>query len=89
MTIQALVIQTVDLIFTFLYLAIMARIILSWFRFDPYHPVSVFLYRVTEPILSFVRGIIPPVGMLDLSPIVAIVVLGIVQQLLFFVLQGL
>jgi YggT family protein len=89
MTIQALVIQTVDLIFTFLYLAIMARIILSWFRFDPYHPVSVFLYRVTEPILSFFRGIIPPVGMLDLSPIVAIVVLGIVQQLLFFVLQGL
>jgi YggT family protein len=89
MTVQALVIQTVDLIFTFLYLAIMARIILSWFRFDPYHPVSVFLYRVTEPILSFFRGIIPPVGMLDLSPIVAIVVLGIVQQLLFFVLQGL
>jgi YggT family protein len=89
MTVQALAIQTVDLIFTFLYLAIMARIILSWFRFDPYHPVSVFLYRVTEPILSFFRGIIPPVGMLDLSPIVAIVVLGIVQQLLFFVLQGL
>lgn len=89
MTVQALAIQTVDLIFTFLYLAIMARIVLSWFRFDPYHPVSVFLYRVTEPILSFFRGIIPPVGMLDLSPIVAIVVLGIVQQLLFFVLQGL
>ncbi|HUV74257.1 MAG TPA: YggT family protein [Anaerolineae bacterium] len=89
MTVQALAIQTVDLIFTFLYLAIMARIILSWFRFDPYHPVSVFLYRVTEPILSFFRGIIPPVGMLDLSPIVAIVVLGIVQQLVFFVLQGL
>lgn len=86
---DALVIQTIDLIFTFLYLAIMARIILSWFRFDPYHPVSVFLYRVTEPILGFFRGIIPPVGMLDLSPIVAIIVLGIVQQLLYFVVQAL
>ncbi|HUW94937.1 MAG TPA: YggT family protein [Anaerolineae bacterium] len=89
MTVEAVAIQTIDLIFTFFYLAIMARIILSWFRFDPYHPVSVFLYRVTEPILGFFRGIIPPVGMLDLSPIVAIVVLGIVQQMLFFVLQGL
>ena len=89
MTVTAVVVQTIDLIFTFFYLAIMARIILSWFRFDPYHPVSVFLYRVTEPILGFFRGIIPPVGMLDLSPIVAIVVLGMVQQLLYLLLQGL
>jgi YggT family protein len=88
MTVEAVAIQTIDLIFTFLYLAIMARIILSWFRFDPYHPVSVFLYRVTEPILGFFRGLIPPVGMLDLSPIVAIVVLGIVQQMIYLILQG-
>jgi len=89
MTVTAVAIQTIDLIFTFFYLAIMARIILSWFRFDPYHPVSMFLYRVTEPILGFFRGIIPSVGMLDLSPIVAIVVLGMVQQMLYFLLQGL
>jgi YggT family protein len=89
MTVDAVVIETIDLFFTLLYLAIMARIILSWFRFDPYHPVSVFLYRVTEPILGFFRGIIPPVGMLDLSPIVAIIVLGIVQQLLYFLVQAL
>jgi len=89
MTPQAFALQIVDLVFTFLYLAIMARIILSWFRFDPYHPVSVFLYRVTEPLLGFFRSIIPPVGMIDFSPIVAIVVLGIVQQLLYFLIQGL
>jgi YggT family protein len=89
MTVETVAIQTIDLLFTFLYLAIMARIILSWFRFDPYHPVSVFLYRVTEPILGFFRGLIPPVGMLDLSPIVAIVVLGIVQQMIYLLLRGL
>jgi YggT family protein len=86
---QAIALQTVDMLFTVFYLAIMARIILSWFRFDPYHPVSVFLYRITEPILSFFRGFIPPVGMLDLSPIVAIIVLGVVQQLLYVVIQSL
>lgn len=89
MTIQAVLIQTIDLVFTVLYLAIMARIMLSWFRFDPYHPLSVFLYRVTEPILGFFRGIIPPIGMIDISPIVAIVVLGIVQQVLFLAIRGL
>jgi len=89
MAIQAVLIQTIDLVFTVLYLAIMARIMLSWFRFDPYHPLSLFLYRVTEPILGFFRGIIPPIGMIDISPIVAIVVLGIVQQMLFLAIGGL
>lgn len=89
MGIEAVLIQTIDLLFTLLYLAIMARIILSWFRFDPYHPVSVFLYRVTEPLLGFFRGIIPPIGMIDLSPIVALIVLGIIQQLLFYAIRGL
>ena len=86
---DAILIQTIDLIFTFFYLAIMARIILSWFRIDPYHPVSVLLFRVTEPILAPFRNIIPPIGMIDISPIVALVVLGIVQQVLFFIIQSL
>lgn len=89
MSMQAILIQTVDLIFTFLYLAIMARIILSWFRVDPYHPVSAFLYRITEPVLAPFRNIVPPVGMVDISPIVAIIVLGILQQILFFIIRGL
>ncbi len=89
MAIDAILIQTVDLVFTFFYLAIMARIILSWFRIDPYHPVSVFLFRVTEPILASFRSIIPPIGMLDISPVVAIIVLGIVQQVLVFIIQSL
>jgi YggT family protein len=87
--IDAILIQTIDLIFTFFYLAIMARIILSWFRIDPYHPVSVLLFRVTEPILAPFRNIIPPIGMIDISPIVALIVLGIVQQVLFFIIQSL
>jgi YggT family protein len=89
MTLEAILIQSVDLIFTFAYLAIMARIMLSWFRIDPYHPISVFLFRVTEPILAPFRNIVPPIGMIDISPIVAIIVLGIVQQVLFLVIRSL
>ena len=89
MTLEAILIQSVDLIFTFAYLAIMARIMLSWFRIDPYHPISVFLFRVTEPILAPFRNIVPPIGMIDISPIVAIIVLGIIQQVLFLVIRSL
>ncbi len=87
--IGAILIQSIDLVFTFLYLAIMARIILAWFRFDPYHPVSIFLFRVTEPILAPFRNLIPPVGMIDISPIVALIVLGIARSILVFFIQGL
>jgi len=89
MTINAILLQTMDLIFTFFYLAIMARIMLSWFRVDPYHPLSMFLFRVTEPILAAFRGIIPPIGMIDISPIVAIIALGIAQQVLVFIIGSL
>jgi YggT family protein len=84
-----ILLQIIDLIFTFLYLAILARILLSWVRVDPYHPAAMFLFRITEPILAPFRNIIPPIGMLDISPIVAIIVLGVVQQVLVFIVRGL
>jgi YggT family protein len=47
------------------------RALLSWFNLDPYNPVSQFLYRLTEPVLDPIRRILPPVGMIDFSIIVA------------------
>lgn len=56
---------------------IFARLIVSWFRLDPYHPIVQFLYRVTEPVLRPARQLIPPAGGLDFSPIIVFVVLRI------------
>lgn len=47
-----------------------------------------FLYRLTEPVLSRVRSIIPSVGGIDLSPIVVILLLAFVQQLIPELLLG-
>lgn len=40
------------------------------------------LYRVTEPVLAPARRIIPPIGMLDISPIVVFILLDVVRRLL-------
>jgi YggT family protein len=67
-------------------LILFARAILSWFPYNPSSPlngVRRVIFTLTEPVLAPFRRIIPPVGMLDLSFIVAfIVVEAIVQGLL-------
>ncbi len=72
----------IDTFFFALNLAILARVLLSWVQVDPYNPLVQLLFQVTEPILEPFRRVIPPIGMIDISPVVAIVVLQIVQQVL-------
>ena len=76
------ILDFIDFLFYALYLAILARVILSWFRFDPYHPVSLFLHQVTEPILAPIRRLLPPTGMIDFSPLVALLLLQVVQMVI-------
>ncbi len=61
-----------------LILAIFFRAILSWFVRDPYNPIVRVLDSITEPILQPLRPILPRMGMMDLSPLVAIVVLSVI-----------
>lgn len=49
---------------------IIAQALLSWVSPDPYNPIVRFLYRVTEPVLSYVRRRLPVIfGGVDFSPI--------------------
>jgi len=61
---------------------IFVRAILSWFAISPYEPIMVFLYRITEPILAPLRRIIPRIGMIDITPVIAIIILLLIPQLL-------
>ncbi len=60
--------------------AIFIRIILSWVGMDPENPVVVFLHEITEPILAPIRQFMPRMGMLDLSPMVAIILLSLIAR---------
>jgi YggT family protein len=66
------------------------RILLSWFpNINWYDPPFSILSQLTDPYLNLFRSIIPPLGGLDLSPIIAFFVLTIVSQLLVSALSGL
>lgn len=51
--------------------AIFIRIIFSWTGFDPTSPIFQVIMEITEPILLPIRSILPRMGMIDLSPMVA------------------
>jgi len=72
----------VDLLFNILIFAIIGRALLSWFNVGPGHPIGRVLYEITEPILGPMRRVIPMIGMIDISPIVAILLLNFLQNLL-------
>lgn len=64
-------------------LAIIARVILSWFPIGPKSPFAAIarvIFQVTETMLGPVRRALPLAGPLDLSPIVVILFLQIVVQ---------
>jgi len=55
--------------------ALIIYILLSWFPNARESGIGQFLARICEPYLEPFRKIIPPLGMIDISPIVAILVL--------------
>lgn len=64
-------------------MAIFVRALVSWIpnmRQD--HPIVRFLNDITEPILMPFRKVIPMVGMMDLSPLVAMIVLSFAGDIL-------
>ena len=63
-------------------IAIFLRAILSWISPGTTNMLVNILYQVTEPLLSPLRRIIPRFGMLDLSPLVAIILLQLIARLL-------
>ncbi len=65
------------------WLLILARVIISFTRMDPYHPIRRTVYELTEPILAPIRGILPPMSGLDFSPLIALLLLELVRMLLF------
>jgi YggT family protein len=60
-------------------LMIFARIIISWGA-GPQNRLLHFLIRVTEPVLGPFRRVIPPLGMIDISPIVVLLLLDLLQR---------
>jgi YggT family protein len=82
--------MVINIVFTIFWWAILIRVILSWLpmaniRIDPYNPAIRLLYQLTDPILEPLRRF-TTVGMIDLSPLVALLVLDLVRRMLISML---
>jgi YggT family protein len=63
-------------------LIVLVAVILSWIRLDRRHPLAAIVYGLTEPVLAPIRQVLPPMGGLDLSPMVLLIGLQILKGLL-------
>ena len=62
--------------------AIIARALASWFIQDPGNPIIAMLNDITEPVVGPVRRFMPNTGMIDFSPLVALLLLQILRTVL-------
>ncbi len=67
--------------------AVFIRVILSWIRPDPYHPGVVLLDRITDPLLRPAQRLLPPIGGIDLSPMLVLIGLVLLRMLILPPLQ--
>ncbi len=82
MDIAGFVITFARILVTILQIAIIGRAVLSWFPVSPTSPLVSVLNEITEPVLAPLRRVVPRIGMIDITPMVAIFVLYIIQSFL-------
>ncbi len=73
--------KTLDLVLRLYIWVIIIGAIISWVSPSPYNPVVRTINRLTEPVLRPIRKIIPPLGGIDFSPVVAIFLIYLIQSL--------
>lgn len=74
-------IQLINVTVTVLLWLVIIKVLLSYFM-DPAHPVRENIDRIVEPLLAPLRQIMPPMGGLDFSPIIFLILLQVIGRLL-------
>lgn len=76
--------QVVNIAVIILTIIIFARVVVSWITVggsSGNNPFVAFIYQISEPILAPIRRILPRTGMIDLSPMVALLILWVIRIL--------
>jgi YggT family protein len=82
------IIRAINLIVLLFTILIILKVFLSYF-IDPYHPVRVWIDRIVNPMLRPIQRLIPPIGGLDISPIILLIIIQIIGGLLKSILAAL
>ena len=68
----------ISILLNILYFAILARVLVSWFKIGPGNPFATvvrLIFAITDPILLPIRRMLPGTGMFDFSPVVALILI--------------
>ncbi|SMO47763.1 YggT family protein [Melghirimyces algeriensis] len=82
-----IIFEIVNVLFIVYQVMIFGYILLSWLPQGRESPIALFMGRLVEPYLSIFRSFIPPLGMIDISPIVALIALRFIREGVFFILN--
>ncbi len=63
-------------------IAILIRVFLSWMPINPRNRFARFIIEITEPIMGPIRRLVPSIGGLDISPIIALLLISVAERVL-------
>jgi len=72
-------IGVLGLLINIYFFALLAMIIVSWVAAGSRHPAILLLWQITEPVMAPFRRVLPPLGGLDLSPILVFILINVLQ----------
>lgn len=82
------VVGVVLMVLNIYFIAILAGIVLSWVAQGSYNPTVILIHQLTEPVMAPFRKILPPMGGLDLSPILVFLVINVLRIMLANIAAG-
>jgi YggT family protein len=77
---ELVLVNFVRLLATVVWLFLIARVLLSWTNPTGGGGLTAFIYQVTEPILAPIRRVLPPTGGIDWSPLIAMLLVGVIVR---------
>jgi len=88
MNIIGFLIFLVQIVASIFSLLLIVDILLSYFL-SPFNSVRMALDRIVQPVLTPIRRIVPPIAMIDFSPVILLILIQLVENLLLGILSRL
>jgi YggT family protein len=85
---MAYLVNLINILVQLFTILIIVKIFLSYFM-SPYHPLRMNIDRIVDPMLRPIQRIVPPLGMLDFSPLVLIIIIQVLGRIIINILLSL
>lgn len=89
---QNLLILTVRFFFELLNILIIVRVFLSWVQYDPYNKYIMLIFQLTDPVIEPFKKLMKKLnlrmGMIDISPLVALLAMQFLERILIMLIYA-